>query len=88
MQTVPLDHADPGMIVTGLEHLTEGEQPSRSFQIRAMRELAGLSQCDLAMRAGLLPDHLRALEDGVEPTAAEWQAIEAALGVQPISTLA
>ena len=48
-------------------------------EITALRAQRGWSQIDLAFAAGMLPDHLRAIEAGVEPTVVERQALAAAL---------
>ncbi len=49
--------------------------------VQALREMRGLGVVELAGLAGILPDHLRAIEAGVEPTTPERQAIAAALNV-------
>ncbi|MCX5493637.1 helix-turn-helix transcriptional regulator [Kaistia dalseonensis] len=53
--------------------------------VEALRIERGWSQCELAGRAGLLPDHLRAIELGMEPTLPERQMIADALGVDVAS---
>lgn len=50
-------------------------------KIRAFREERGMSAIDLAAAAGMLPDHLLAIEAGLEPTVPEKQAIAAALNL-------
>lgn len=54
------------------------EEPA---SVQALREMRGLGIVELAGLAGILPDHLRAIEAGVEPTTPERQAIAAALNV-------
>ena len=53
--------------------------PGGPLPVQTLREMRGLSQMDLAGLAGMLPDHLRAIEAGLEPTLAERQALAAAL---------
>jgi len=53
----------------------------------ALREQRCISVLDLALRAGMLPDHLRAIESGLEPTVSELQALALALNVE-VSALA
>jgi len=55
--------------------------------IQALREERGLGVVELAGLAGILPDHLRAIEAGVEPTLPERQALAAALNI-PIERIA
>ena len=55
--------------------------------IQALREERNLGVVELAGLAGILPDHLRAIEAGVEPTLPERQALAAALNV-PIERIA
>jgi DNA-binding XRE family transcriptional regulator len=50
-------------------------------KIRALREERNMSEIDLATAAGMLPDHLVAIEAGLEPTIPEKQAIAAALNL-------
>lgn len=61
--------------------------PQSAMSIQALREKQGLSVVALAGRAGLLPDHLRAIEAGLIPTVPERQAIAAALNV-PVEQIA
>jgi len=56
-------------------------------EIAALRAQRGWSQIDLAFAAGMLPDHLRAIEAGVEPTVAERQALAAALDLDDIASM-
>jgi len=55
--------------------------------IQALREERGLGVVELSGLAGILPDHLRAIEAGVEPTLPERQALAAALNI-PIERIA
>ncbi|MCX5480301.1 helix-turn-helix transcriptional regulator [Kaistia geumhonensis] len=55
--------------------------------IQALREERGLGVVELAGIAGILPDHLRAIEAGVDPTLPERQALAAALNV-PVERIA
>lgn len=57
-----------------------GDMPA-AFTVETLREARGLSQIELASLAGMLPDHLRAIEAGVEATTPERQALAAALNV-------
>jgi DNA-binding XRE family transcriptional regulator len=57
------------------------------MSIQALREERGLGVVELAGLAGILPDHLRAIEAGVEPTLPERQALAAALNI-PIERIA
>ena len=54
-------------------------------EIAALRAQRGWSQIDLAFAAGMLPDHVRAIESGVEPTVAERQALAAALDLDDVA---
>ena len=63
---------------------TESTEPT---SVQALREMRGLSVMELAGLAGILPDHLRAIEAGVEPTTPERQAVAAALNV-PVDRIA
>ncbi|MCX5514943.1 hypothetical protein C3941_11355 [Kaistia algarum] len=51
-------------------------------RIVALREARGLSVIDLATAAGMIPDHLRAIEAGLCPTISERQALAAVLAVE------
>ncbi|HWJ76012.1 MAG TPA: helix-turn-helix transcriptional regulator [Kaistia sp.] len=61
--------------------------PEEPVSVQALREMRGLGVVELAGLAGILPDHLRAIEAGVEPTTPERQAIAAALNV-PVDRIA
>jgi len=56
-------------------------------EIAAVRAQRGWSQIDLAFAAGMLPDHLRAIEAGLEPTVAERQALAAALDLDDLASM-
>ncbi len=79
-----LNDSDTGQPVLaaaiGGDRLTDpaGDEP---VSVLALREMRGLSVVELAGLAGILPDHLRAIEAGVEPTTPERQALAAALNV-------
>ena len=62
----------------------ESEAPRVPFSQRlvSLRERRCISVLDLSLRAGMLPDHLRAIESGLEPTVAELQALALALNVE------
>lgn len=55
--------------------------PAMPASMQALRELHGLAVVELAGLAGILPDHLRAIEAGVDPTIPERQALAAALNI-------
>lgn len=61
--------------------------PDEPVPVKALREMRGLGLVELAGLAGILPDHLRAIEAGVEPTTPEKQAIAAVLNVS-VETIA
>lgn len=63
-----------------LDWLDEPQLPAKEG-LQAIREARRLSLCDLAHRAGMLPDHVRALESGLRPTPPEIQMLARALGV-------
>ncbi len=63
---------------------TESDEPT---SVQSLREMRGLGVMELAGLAGILPDHLRAIEAGVEPTTPERQALAAALNV-PVDRIA
>lgn len=56
-------------------------------EIATLRAQRGWSQIDLAFAAGMLPDHLRAIEAGVEPTVAERQALATALDLDDFASM-
>lgn len=58
--------------------------PLDGADIGALRAQRGWSQIDLAFAAGMLPDHLRAIEAGLTPTVAERQALAAALEIEDL----
>ena len=66
---------------------TPGVIPETQMSIKALREERNLGIVELAGMAGILPDHLRAIEAGVVPTVPERQAIAAALNV-PVEQIA
>lgn len=56
--------------------------PAARPTLQALREARGMSLCDLAHRAGLLPDHVRSLEAGLKPTPPEIQSLARALNIE------
>ena len=61
---------------------SEAPRARVSQAVVALREQRCISVLDLALRAGMLPDHLRAIESGLEPTVTELQALALALDVE------
>lgn len=53
-----------------------------------LREICGLSVDDLAKRASLRPEQIRAFEAGIVPNAAEAEAMATVLGVDAVSLTA
>lgn len=80
---IDIPHSASAGILDAGPVMNDNDAPAVSVQI--LREMRGLSLIELANLAGMLPDHVRAIEAGLQPTMPERQALAAALDIPPES---
>ena len=78
---------DPTMFAASAVDIARSGFATKPHSVQSLREARGLDVVTLAGLAGILPDHLRAIEAGVAPTVPERQALAAALNI-PVEMIA